>query len=51
MKKEKEEEDLFHQPINFPRLPQFKIISACEKVNSKLRSRWCLVYKRIEQKE
>ena len=51
VKKEKEEEDLFHQPINFPRPPQFKFISACENVNSKLRSRWCLVYKRIEQKE
>ena len=48
VKKEKEEEDLVHQPINFPRPPQFKLISACENINSKLRSRWCLVYKRIE---
>ena len=48
VKKEREEEDLVHQPINFPRPPQFKLISACENVNSKLRSRWCLVYKRIE---
>ena len=48
VKKEREEEDLVNHPINFPRPPQFKLISACENVNSKLRSRWCLVYKRIE---
>ena len=47
VKKEKEEEDLVNHPINFPRPPQFKLISACENINSKLRSRWCLVYKRI----
>jgi len=47
VKKEKGEEDLADHPINFPRPPQFKIISACENVNSKLRARWCLVYKKI----
>ena len=47
VKKEKEEEDLVNHPINFPRHPQFKIISACENINSRLRSRWCLVYKKI----
>ena len=47
VKKEKEEEELVDHPINFPRPPQFKLISACENINSKLRSRWCLVYKKI----
>ena len=48
VRKEKEEEDLVNHPINFPRPPQFKLISACENINSRLRSRWCLVYKKIE---
>ena len=47
VKKEKGEEELADHPINFPRPPQFKIMSACENVNSKLRARWCLVYKKI----
>ena len=47
VKKEKGEEDLANHPINFPQHPQFKIISACENINSRLRSRWCLIYKKI----
>ena len=47
VKKQKGEEDLADHPINFPRPSQFKLMSACENVNSKLRSRWCLVYKKI----
>ena len=47
VRKEKEEEDLVDHPINFPMDPQFKLIHACENVNSRLRSRWCLTYKKI----
>ena len=47
VKKEKGEEELANHPINFPRPPQFKLLSACENINSRLRSRWCLVYKKI----
>ena len=47
VRKEKEEEDLVNHPINFPMHPQFKLIHACENINSRLRSRWCLTYKKI----
>ena len=47
VRKEREEEDLVNHPINFPRHPQFKLMQACENINSKLRSRWCLTYKKI----
>ena len=47
VRKEKEEEDLVNHPINFPRHPQFKLIHACENINSRLRSRWCLTYQKI----
>ena len=48
VKKEKGEEELSNHPINFPRPPQFKLLYACENINSRLRSRWCLVYKKIK---
>ena len=47
VRKEKDEEDLVNHPINFPRHPQFKLIHACENINSRLRSRWCLTYQKI----
>ena len=47
VRKEKDEEDLANHPINFPRHPQFKLIHACENINSRLRSRWCLTYQKI----
>ena len=47
VRKEKDEEDLVNHPINFPMHPQFKLIHACENINSKLRSRWCLTYQKI----
>ena len=47
VRKEKEEEDLVNHPINFPMHPQFKLIHACENINSRLRSRWCLTYRKI----
>ena len=47
VRKEKEEEDLVNHPINFPMHPQFKLVQACENINSKLRSRWCLTYRKI----
>ena len=48
VRKEKGEEELANRPIDFPRPPQFKLISVCENVNSRLRSRWCVIYKKIE---
>ena len=39
VRKEKEEEDLVNHPINFPMHPQFKLVQACENINSRLRSR------------
>ena len=47
VRKEKEEEDLVNHPINFPMHPQFKLVQACENINSRLRSRWCLTYRKI----
>ena len=47
VRKEKDEEDLVNHPIYFPQHPQFKLIHACENINSRLRSRWCLTYKKI----
>ena len=47
VRKEKDEVDLVNHPINFPMHPQFKLIHACENINSKLRSRWCLTYQKI----
>ena len=47
VRKEKDEEDLVNHPINFPLPSQFKLIHACENINSRLRSRWCLTYQKI----
>ena len=47
VRKEKDQEDLVNHPINFPLHPQFKLVHACENINSRLRSRWCLTYKKI----
>ena len=47
VRKEKDQEDLVNHPINFPLPPQFKLVHACENINSRLRSRWCLTYKKI----
>ena len=47
VRKEKEEEDLINHPINFPMHPQFRLLHACENINSRLRSRWCLTYQKI----
>ena len=47
VRKEKEEEDLVNHPIDFPMHPQFKLVQACENINSRLRSRWCLTYRKI----
>ena len=47
VKKEKDEEDLVNHPINFPLPSQFKLIHACENINSRLRSRWFLTYLKI----
>ena len=47
VRKEKEEEDLINHPINFPMHPQFRLLHACENINSRLRSRWCLTYLKI----
>ena len=48
VRKNYDEEDLVNMPINFPQDKSFKLIYCCENKNSKLRSRWCLVYKKIE---
>ena len=50
VRKERKEEDLDNHPINFPMHPQFKLIQACENINSKLCSRWYLTYKNILKK-
>jgi len=34
-------------PINFPQNNSFKLIHCCENKNSSIRSRWCLVYRKI----
>ncbi len=47
VKKNYGEEGLVDHPINFPQNNNFKLIYCCENKNSKLRSRWCLVYKKI----
>ena len=47
VKKNYGEEELVDHPINFPQNNNFKLIYCCENKNSKLRSRWCLVYKKI----
>ena len=48
VRKNYDEEELVNMPINFPQDKAFKLIYCCENKNSKLRSRWCLVYKKIE---
>lgn len=46
-KKSKSEQDLVHLPCSFPQNPLFKLIHACENKYSLLKSRWCLVYKKL----
>ena len=47
-KRSKKEADLVHLPIGFPQHKSFMLLKACENKYSKLKSRWCLVYKKIE---
>ena len=47
-KRTKKEKDLVHLPINFPQHKSFKLLRACENQYSTLKSRWCLVYRKIE---
>ena len=47
-KRNKKEADLVHLPIGFPQHKSFMLLKACENKYSKLKSRWCLVYKKIE---
>ena len=46
MKKTKD--NLIDRPIYFPQDKTFKLKYCCENKNSKIRSRWCLVYQKIE---
>ena len=46
-KKTEEEKDIVHLPINFPSHPNFQLQHACENKYSVHKSRWCLIYKKI----
>jgi len=45
---QKTKDNLIDRPIYFPQDKTFKLKYCCENKNSKIRSRWCLVYQKIE---